>query len=104
MSKIGIIFDLDMTLVDTSSLESYRNKKDWNGAIANLAQTSIKLDIWSFMTSFCKFTEIAYGNNPFGPLLEDEEIFKMIKIGIVTSSPKNMQKRLFRFTTKFQGG
>jgi len=37
--------------VDTSSLESYRDKKDWNGAIANFAQTSIKLDIWSFMAS-----------------------------------------------------
>jgi len=104
MSKIGIIFDLDMTLVDTSSLESYRNKKDWNGAIANLAQTSIKLDIWSFMTSFCKFTEIAYGNNPFGPLLEDEEIFKMIKIGIVTSSPKKYAKEVISFHYKVPGG
>lgn len=32
----NIIFDLDLTLVDTTPLESYRHNKDWNGAYQNI--------------------------------------------------------------------
>ena len=34
--KKYIIFDLDLTLVDTSAVEQYRKNRDWNGAYANL--------------------------------------------------------------------
>lgn len=32
----NIIFDLDLTLVDTSILESYRKKRDWYSAYSNI--------------------------------------------------------------------
>lgn len=32
----SIIFDLDLTLVDTTILEPYRDKKDWSGAYHNI--------------------------------------------------------------------
>lgn len=37
----NIIFDLDLTLVDTTLAEPYRNKRDWNGAYSILHQCSI---------------------------------------------------------------
>lgn len=37
----NIIFDLDMTLVDTTLAEPYRNKKDWNGAYSVLPQCTV---------------------------------------------------------------
>lgn len=36
-----IIFDLDLTLVDTTLAEPYRKEKDWNGAYSILPQCSI---------------------------------------------------------------
>ncbi len=37
----NIIFDLDMTLVDTTLAEPYRNIKDWNGAYSVLPQCTV---------------------------------------------------------------
>ena len=37
----NIIFDLDLTLVDTTVAEPYRSKRDWNGAYSVLPQCSV---------------------------------------------------------------
>lgn len=34
----SIIFDLDLTLVDTTILEPYRHNRDWNGAYAHISE------------------------------------------------------------------
>lgn len=39
--KKYIIFDLDLTLVDTTIAESYRSKRDWNGAYSVIPQCSV---------------------------------------------------------------
>ena len=39
--KKYIIFDLDLTLVDTTLAEPYRSKRDWDGAYSVLPQCSI---------------------------------------------------------------
>ena len=36
-----IIFDLDLTLVDTTFAEPYRSKRDWNGAFSVIPQCTI---------------------------------------------------------------
>lgn len=37
----NIIFDLDLTLVDTSLAEPFRNKRDWNGAFSVIPQCTV---------------------------------------------------------------
>lgn len=37
----SIIFDLDLTLVDTTILEPYRHNRDWQGAYANISRCSL---------------------------------------------------------------
>ena len=37
----NIIFDLDLTLVDTTFAEPYRSKRDWNGAYSVLPQCTV---------------------------------------------------------------
>ena len=37
----NIIFDLDLTLVDTTLAEPYRSKRDWNGAYSVLPQCKV---------------------------------------------------------------
>ena len=37
----NIIFDLDLTLVDTTLAEPYRSKRDWNGAFAVIPQCTV---------------------------------------------------------------
>lgn len=39
--KRFVIFDLDLTLVDTTLAEPYRSKRDWNGAYAVLFQCTV---------------------------------------------------------------
>lgn len=39
--KKNIIFDLDLTLVDTTLAEPYRHKRDWNGAYSVLPQCKV---------------------------------------------------------------
>ena len=39
--KKYIIFDLDLTLVDTSAVEQYRKSKDWSAAYANLDKCKV---------------------------------------------------------------
>lgn len=40
-----VILDLDGTIVDTTSIESLRAKKDWRGCIANCNSTALFNDI-----------------------------------------------------------
>lgn len=37
----SVIFDLDLTLIDTTPLESYRHSRDWQGAYANIPRCSM---------------------------------------------------------------
>ena len=37
----NIIFDLDLTLVDTTLAEPYRSKRDWNGAFSVIPQCTV---------------------------------------------------------------
>lgn len=37
----SIIFDLDLTLVDTTPLEAYRHNRDWNGAYAHIQDCKV---------------------------------------------------------------
>lgn len=39
--KTNLIFDLDLTLVDTTPAEPYRSRKDWEGAYATLPQCTV---------------------------------------------------------------
>lgn len=39
--KKNIIFDLDMTLVDTTPAEPFRNNRDWNGAYSVIPQCKV---------------------------------------------------------------
>lgn len=39
--KKNIIFDLDLTIVDTTLAEPYRNKRDWNGAFSVIPQCAV---------------------------------------------------------------
>lgn len=61
----GIIFDLDMTLVDTSSLSSLREKRLWNRVYEKIPITTVFQDIINLIQSLKKF----------------------YSLGIVTSSP-----------------
>lgn len=51
----NIIFDLDLTLVDTTSVEPYRSKKDWNGAYSVLSQCTIYEGLEEIFTIIRKF-------------------------------------------------
>ncbi|MBO7428147.1 MAG: HAD family hydrolase [Paludibacteraceae bacterium] len=39
--RMNIIFDLDLTLVDTTVAEPYRSKRDWNGAFSVIPQCTV---------------------------------------------------------------
>ena len=39
--KNNIIFDLDLTLVDTTLAEPYRSRRDWTGAYSVLPQCTV---------------------------------------------------------------
>ena len=39
--KKYVIFDLDLTLVDTTLAEPYRSKRDWNGAFSVIPQCTV---------------------------------------------------------------
>ena len=37
----AVIFDLDLTLVDTTVLEPYRHNRDWQGAYSNISRCTL---------------------------------------------------------------
>ena len=71
----GIIFDLDMTLVDTSSVFQLRSKRKWSEVYNRLDETKL-FDGISNLIAFSK---------------------RKYKIGIVTSSPRKYAERLIDF-------
>jgi len=72
MNISGIIFDLDMTLVDTSLLNSFRQNRQWREVYINIPDTIIYPGILAL-------------------LIELKSIFK---VGIVTSSPRKYANKL----------
>ena len=67
----GIIFDLDQTLVDSSSLETLRTNRKWNQVLQSL-------NLISFNPVFTEFFEKCKINE--------------VRIGIITNSPSNYAK------------
>ena len=52
----NIIFDLDLTLVDTTLAEPYRRKRDWNGAFSVIPQCTVYEglnEIFDVIRKFC---------------------------------------------------
>ena len=68
----GIIFDLDMTLVDTSSVFQLRSKRKWSGVYNRLDETKLFDGISSLI------------NN----------LKRKYKIGIVTNAPRKYAEKL----------
>jgi len=71
----GIIFDLDMTLVDTSSLSSLREKRFWNRVYEKIPTTTIFQDIINLIQYLKEF----------------------YSLGIVTSSPGVYAKKIIEY-------
>ena len=51
----NIIFDLDLTLVDTTLAEPYRSNRDWNGAYSVLPQCTVYEGLQEVFDVICKF-------------------------------------------------
>lgn len=77
----AILFDLDMTLLDTSSLETYRQSQDWDGARGK----------YHLVSEFSHKSTLAHR-------LPLEFRTRGLKVGIVTSSPRRYAREL---VTKF---
>lgn len=48
----SVIFDLDLTLVDTTVLEPYRHNRDWQGAYSNIGRCTLYpgvIDLFDFI-------------------------------------------------------
>ena len=75
MSKTGIIFDLDMTLVDTSSLLTMRDKRLWNQVYQNISKTKIYDGVLKLL----------------------DQLKERVKTGIVTSSPRTYAIRVIDY-------
>ncbi|MBT6048132.1 MAG: HAD-IIIA family hydrolase [Candidatus Scalindua sp.] len=72
MNISGIIFDLDMTLVDTSLLISFRQNRQWRKVYANIPDTKIYTGIIDLLI----------------------DLKSMYKVGIVTSSPRKYANKI----------
>lgn len=71
----GILFDLDMTLVDTSSLLKLREKRLWREVYRNIPKTKVYGGIFDLL-------HVMQSN---------------YRLGIVTSSPRTYAERLISF-------
>jgi HAD superfamily hydrolase (TIGR01549 family) len=70
-----VLFDLDMTLVNTSALESLRNSLKWSRAYGSFDQTA-----------------------PFPGVVETiRELTGRVQMGVVTNTPRPYAERLVRF-------
>lgn len=72
----GVIFDLDQTLVNSSALEEYRSKRDWQYTYNNLHLTNLFNGIQEILNYITD-------NN--------------IKVAIVTNSPKPYAEKLLKY-------
>jgi len=75
MKKKGIIFDLDMTLVDSSSLLKLREKRLWSEVYRNIPKTKVYGGIFDLL----------------------QDLQSKYRLGIVTSSPRTYAERLISF-------
>jgi HAD superfamily hydrolase (TIGR01662 family) len=73
--RSGIIFDLDMTLVDTSAIFKLRENRLWSDVYKNIHKTNIYDGILGLL----------------------QELKSKYKLGIVTSSPRTYAERLISF-------
>jgi len=71
----GIIFDLDMTLVDTSSLLTMRDQRLWNQVYQNISKTKIYDGVLNLL----------------------DQLKDGVKAGIVTSSPRTYAERVIDY-------
>ena len=71
----GIIFDLDMTLVDTSSLLTMRDQRLWNQVYQNISKTKIYDGVLNLL----------------------DQLKDGVKVGIVTSSPRTYAERVIDY-------
>jgi len=75
MGRQGIIFDLDMTLVDTSNLASLRKQRLWKQVYSHIAETATFPGV--------------------GELIR--ELSEIYKVGVVTTSPRPYAERVVQF-------
>jgi HAD superfamily hydrolase (TIGR01549 family) len=75
-ASIGVLFDLDDTLVLTSELEHFRRARDWKQCLANLCNTLVPEYTAEFLKEICTLTD---------------------RIGIVTSSPRHYAEAVVRY-------
>ena len=67
--KKNIIFDLDLTLVDTTLAEPYRSNRDWNGAYSVLPQCTVYEGLQEVFDVICKFVLIPVLSVPHHELM-----------------------------------
>ena len=72
----SIIFDLDLTLVDTSSLEELREKREWNKVYSLISSTSLYDGVREVL-------DIIQKNS--------------IKVAIVSTSPKTYIEKIVEY-------
>ena len=72
----GIIFDLDETIVNSTSLKDYRDSRDWKSCYSNTHLTTIYEGLDNLQTYIRQ---------------------QNLKVGIVTMSPKSYAKRLLAY-------
>ncbi len=72
---LGILFDLDMTLVDSSVLMSLRSQKNWSAVYRNIPKTKL----------FPGAKEAI------------QELAESFKVGVVTSSPRKYAEKLLNY-------
>ncbi|UOQ43392.1 HAD family hydrolase [Halobacillus salinarum] len=72
----GIIFDLDETLVDSTALKNFRDRRDWNSCYSSL-NSSYLYKGTNDLLEFCKE--------------------KGVKIGIVTMAPRKYAYKILKF-------
>ena len=74
---LGILFDLDMTLVDSSVLMSLRSQKNWSAVYRNIPKTKL----------FPGAKEA----------IQELTLSQSYKIGVVTSSPRKYAEKLLNY-------
>jgi HAD superfamily hydrolase (TIGR01509 family) len=76
-SKGAVLFDLDETLVLTSSLEPLRKRRNWPAVYANFSQTALPPATLEFIAKL--------------------KALSGIEIGVVTKAPRSYAEKLLKF-------
>ena len=77
MEQQGVLFDLDMTLVDTSRLAVLRKQRLWKQVYSHISETAIYPGIKEFIL----------------------ELSGIYKVGVVTTSPRPYAERVVQYHT-----